>query len=149
MERTVITWGYIPKNNKVEMILTGDAETSGTKELSFEIIDNECNGLDNDFNVKLDDSQLWNHQSSFYNSISKHISAYFDFKIKASNICGAYLLVQDEPDDHSINFQICDSEAGVFNNTNQEHNGKVYLRYYFEEDEEILEEIICVGTLDI
>lgn len=149
MERIVITWGYIPIDNNADIIYTGDAETSKTKELSFEIIDNKCSGLDNDFEVILDDSQLWNYQSSFYNSISQYMSTYFNVRILASNVYGGYLLVQDEPDDHSLNFEICESEAGVFNNTNQEHNGKVYLRYYFEEDEEIIEEIVCVGTLDI
>ena len=47
-----------------------------------------------------------------------------------------------------LNFEIIDSEAGVFMNDNKQHNGKVYLRYYFEEDEEIYDEKVCVATIN-
>jgi hypothetical protein len=33
-------------------------------------------------------------------------------------------------------------------NDNKQHNGKVYLRYYFEEDEEIYDEKVCVVTIN-
>lgn len=51
-------------------------------------------------------------------------------------------------DEHSSSFKIIDSEAGVFMNDNKQHNGKVYLRYYFEEDEEIYDEKVCVVTIN-
>ena len=51
-------------------------------------------------------------------------------------------------DDYSSSFEIIDSTAGVFINDNQEHNGKIFLRHYFEEEGEIYDEKVCVGTLD-
>ena len=33
-------------------------------------------------------------------------------------------------------------------NENQEYNGKVFLRYYFEDEGEIYDEKACVGSLD-
>jgi|TARA_B100000959_G_scaffold281367_1_gene345268 hypothetical protein len=148
MERRVMTWGFIPEDNKIETIYCGDAETSETKELNFEIIEDSCNGIDNDFKFKFDFRELWDSESSFYETISSYISTYLDMSISPSQIYGAYVLVNDEPDNFSSSFEIIDSEAGVFMNSNQEHNGKIFLRYYFEEDEEIYEEIVCVCTVD-
>ena len=46
----------------------------------------------------------------------------------------------------SITFYTC--ENGIFINDNQQHNGKVYLRHYLEEDNEIYDEKVCVGRID-
>ena len=148
MERIVMTWGFIPEEIVSETIYCGDGETSGTIELNFEIIGDTCKGIDNDFNVKFDNSELWDPNSELYNSMSVYISATFDNNVIPSLIYGAYVLVNDEPDDYSLSFEIIDSEAGVFMNTNQQYNGKIFLRYYFEEEDEIYDEKVCVGKID-
>jgi hypothetical protein len=56
--------------------------------------------------------------------------------------------MNDEPDEYSRTFKIIHSEAGVFMNNKQEHNGKVFLRYYLEEDGEIYEEHVCVCPIN-
>jgi hypothetical protein len=148
MERIVMTWGIILRDNDTETIYCGDADSSGTKELNFEIIEDSCNGIDNDFNVKLDNSELWDSESTFYEAIASYLSTYLGIFISPSKIYGGYVLVNDEPDDYSSRFEIIDSKAGVFTNSNQEHNGKIFLRYYFEDDDEIYEEIVCVGFVE-
>ena len=70
-----------------------------------------------------------------------------DIAISPSQIYGGYILVNDEPYDYSSIFEIIDSEAGVFMNNMQEHNSKIFLRFYFEEDGEIYEEIVCVAGI--
>jgi hypothetical protein len=91
---------------------------------------------------------LWDPASSLYKAISTYISAIFNITISPSQIYGGYILVNDEPDDYSSSFEIIDSEAGIFINDNQQHNGKVYLRHYLEEDNEIYDEKVCVGRID-
>ena len=67
-----MTWGFIPERNTSDTIYCGDAETSGTTELNFEIIEDSCNGIDNDFKVhkgktirvpKREISLMWNQRS--------------------------------------------------------------------------------------
>ena len=139
-----MTWGFIPAKNTSETIYCGDSETSGTIELNFEVIGHVCKGIDNDFNVEFASNELWDPNSEIYNSISLFISSKFDVTITPGLIYGGYILVNDEPDDYSSIFEIIDSTSGVFKNDNKEHNGKVFLRYYFEEDEEIYDEKVCL-----
>lgn len=144
MERIVLTIGYVPQENNLNIIYCGDSDSSGTMELNFEIVENICSGIDNNFNVKIENSDLWDHNSSFYNSISTYLSNYLNLVLSPSQVYGGYVLLNDEPDSHSLNMRIIDSEAGTFSNQNKEHNGKIYLRYYFEEDGEIYDESVCV-----
>ena len=74
MERIVLTIGYVPQENNLNIIYCGDSDSSGTMELNFEIVENICSGIDNNFNVKIENSDLWDHNSSFYNSISTYLS---------------------------------------------------------------------------
>ena len=148
MDRIVMTWGFIPENNTSNTIYCGDAETSGTTELNFEIIEDSCKGIDNDFNVKLENSELWDPGSPLYAAIATYLCGYLDITVVPSQIYGGYVLVNDEPDEYSSSFKIIDSESGVFMNNKQEHNGKIFLRYYFEEDGEIYEEHVCVCPIN-
>ena len=147
MERIIMTWGFIPTECVSETIFCGDAETSGTIELNFEIIGDTCKGIDNDFKVEFESNELWDPGSELYYAISVYLAAAFDKTVMPSLIYGAYALVNDEPDDYSSSFEIIDSTAGVFINEGQILNGKVFLRHYFEEDDEIYDEKVCVGTL--
>jgi len=148
MERIVLTWGFIPKDNVTETIYCGDAETSGTIELNFEFIGEAFKGIDNDLKIEFVGNEMWDPGSQLYYAISVYLSATFDKTVMPSLIYGAYALVNDEPDDYSSSFEIIESEAGVFMNEKQEHNGKVFLRYYFEEEGEIYDEKVCVGSVD-
>lgn len=78
MERIVLTIGYVPEDNSADLIHCGDSDASLTMELNFEIIENTCLGIDNDFSVKIENSDLWDHNSSFYHSISTYLSNYFN-----------------------------------------------------------------------
>ncbi len=147
MERIVMTWGFIPIQASEETIYCGDSETSGTIELNFEIIDNTCKGIDNDFKVNLDNNELWDMESSFYKTISGFISNAFKLHILAGQIYGGYVLVNDEPDDFSSIFKIIESEGGVFSNENSQYNGNLYLRHYLEEENEVYDEKVCIGKI--
>ena len=148
MERIVMTWGFIPAENTTETIYCGDAETSETIELNFEVIGNTCKGIDNDLNIEFESKEMWDPGSELYYAMSVYISAAFDKTIIPNVIYGAYALVNDEPDDDSVSFEIIDSTAGIFTNEDQMHNGKVFLRHYFEEDGEICDEMVCVGSVN-
>ena len=80
-----MTWGFIPVENISETIYCGDAETSGTIELNFEVIGHVCKGIDNDFNVEFESNELWDPNSEIYNSISLFISS--NVSIPASDTC--------------------------------------------------------------
>tara|TARA_X000000950_G_scaffold92235_1_gene116114 strand:+ start:3599 stop:4045 length:447 start_codon:yes stop_codon:yes gene_type:complete len=144
MERIVMTWGLIPKDSLSETIYCGDSETSQAKELNFEIVGNSCKGVDNDFNYDFSVNELWLSNSNLYLAISTYISKYFGVSIGPALIYGGYSFVNDEPDKHSSSFEIIDSGASVFINNNQKYNGKIYMRYYFEEAGEIYDEKVCI-----
>ena len=148
MQRIVLTWGLIPNDNLSKMIYCGDQSTSQTEELNFEIIGDSCKGIDNDFDKHFSTNELWNPGSKIYDAISAFLSNFFGISISPELVYGGYVLLNDEADDHSSSFEIIDSEAGVFINDNKQHNGKVYLRYYFEESEEIYDEKVCVVTIN-
>jgi len=74
MERIVLTWGLIPNDNSSEMIYCGDAETSETTELNFEIIGDSFKGIDTDFNENFSGNELWNPSSKLYVAISACLS---------------------------------------------------------------------------
>ena len=76
--------------------------------------------------------ELCDSGSAFYEAISIYLYAYLEISISPSSIYGGYVLVNDESADCSLNFEVIDSESVVFENGNQEHNGKMFLRYYFE-----------------
>ena len=76
--------------------------------------------------------------------MAKYLSIHLEISIAPSIIYGGYLLANDEPDHYST-FEIIDSEACVFKNIIQQHNGKVFLRYYFEEENEMFDEVVCVA----
>ena len=146
MERIVLTWGLIPENNLHETIYCGDPETSGTKELNFEIIGDKYSGIDNDFYEKIVGNELWNVKSKLYTSLSIYLSNYFGIIVNAELIYGGYVFVSDEPDSYSQNFEFIESTGGVFNLTNQ-HNRCIYLRYFFEEADVIYDEKVCVTDI--
>ena len=146
MERIVMTWGLIPKDSLSETIYCGDSETSQTKELNFEIVGNSCKGVDNDFNYDFSVNELWLSNSNLYLAISSYISKYFGVSVAPSLIYGGYSFVSDEPNEYSSSFEIIDSEAGVFINDHQKYNGKIYMRYYFEEAGEIYDEQVCISS---
>lgn len=146
MERIVLTWGLIPIDSSSETIYCGDSETSKTKELNFEIVGNSFKGVDNDFDYYFSVNELWQSNSNLYLAISTYISEYFGESIAPEQIYGGYSFVNDEPDENSLSFETIESEAGVFINNNQKYNGKIYMRYYFEEEGEIYDEQVCVTS---
>ena len=38
MERIVLTIGYVPEDNSLDIIYCGDSDSSGTMELNFEVV---------------------------------------------------------------------------------------------------------------
>jgi len=146
MERLVITYGYIPLNNDQTEIYCGDSDTSGTQELNFEIIEDDFLGIDNDLKIKFNGSDIWDAESELYKILSKTISNYFKFDVTPNTLFGTYGLIQDEPNEFSENFEFIDSEGGIINNFENELNGKIYVRSYIEEDEEIFDEKVILST---
>ena len=144
MERYVLTFGRIPKNNKADLIYCGDAESSETIELNFELLESDFKGLDNNFNHPCNNSLLWDPESELFKALSKFMST-FNIIVDSQLISNAYCVVNDEPDELSNSFEIIDSNAGIFSNKNQQHNGKLFVRQYFEEDGEIYNEKIFLS----
>ena len=147
MDRIVLTYGYVPIDHKVEEIYCGDSETSETLELNFEIIEDYFLGIDNDFKLEIQGHDLWNHESIFYRKLSKTISDYFGFDFSEQFLFGGYSLLLDEPTEFSGKYEFVESEEGIVNNFNCSLNGKVFIRFYFEEDGDIFDEKV-ISTLE-
>ena len=144
MDRYVLTFGVIPQNNQADFIYCGDEESSQTVELNFELLESKLVGLDNDFNYPCTNNLLWDPESVFYAALSTFMTN-FGILMEPKLIYAAYSLVNDEPDEGLNTFEIIDSSAGVFSNKDQQYNGKLFLRQYFEEEGEIYDEKICIS----
>jgi hypothetical protein len=145
MERIVLTFGYVPTYNVQAEIFCGDSECSGTLEMNFEIINDEFLGIDNDTNIKVQGGDIWNPESKFYNKLSETISNYFGFKVSHQYLFGAYSLLLDEPNVEFDAFELIESEAGIVHNISHHMQGRIYVRYYFEEEDEIFDEKVIVS----
>ena len=104
-------------------------------------------GIDNDFKLEIQGHDLWNHESILYRKLSKTISDYFGFDFSEQFLFGGYSLLLDEPTEFSGKYEFVESEEGIVNNFNCSLNGKVFIRFYFEEDGDIFDEKV-ITTLE-
>jgi hypothetical protein len=145
MERIVLTFGYVPLGNVNSEIFCGDSDSSGTLEMNFELLEGDFLGIDNDLEIKMQGADIWNPESKLYDELSETISTYFGFKVSQQFLFGAYSLLLEEPVEESEAFKFIESEAGIIDNLENFMVGKIYIRYYFEEDEEIFDEKVIIS----
>ncbi len=143
-ERLVMTWGWIPDEADSGMVYCGDEESSGTREVNLEVVDNRCDGLDIEFSISFDFAELWNPASAFYSAVAEALSGTFEMDVDPGRLCGAYALVLMEPNAHSAYSEVVDSMDGSFDNSGGQFNGMGFLRFYSEEGGDITHEACCV-----
>lgn len=142
----IISIGLIPINSETEIIYCGDSETSNTIELNFKIENQKILGLDNNFSFSFIDDFL-TPNSNHLKELSKYISS-FGIKISYNSIYNGFSLLDNLNDTFSQKFKILESTGGVFENSNLMYNGKIYLRKYIDKEGEIINENICIKSIE-
>ena len=153
--RQVVTFGFIPEdwsgsNNDDQRISVGDPETSKTKEFNIELVEDE------DSNAKLigvgdsraiNTDEFWDNKSELFKGLTKKVKADFGVKVMPKILQQLWALFQDELEDDVSKFVVVaeEDDGAEFVNDSGEHNGCIYARFYFEdEDAEMSREKVVV-----
>jgi hypothetical protein len=139
-----ITIGLIEDDFTGSVVFIGDSTQLNKKELSF-IIEDRIEGVDNDFKMAVSNEVLYDVDSDLYVKWADYVSDKFERVIFPKHIFGAYVLLNDEPDEReSAYFSEEDCEGGELSASNCQ--GKIYIRKIFEEEDEIIEERCCISN---
>jgi hypothetical protein len=133
-----LTIGYIPNDCKSERIICGDPEGSGTKESSLKIEGNRITSIDTDQTIEVDTSEFFNEKSKLWKQVAKNFCTDFVEKELKPNMIGAcWAIFLDEISGKKGVTKLADEDdGGEFHNRGGCNNGKFYLRYQLEEDDE-------------
>ena len=133
-----LTIGYIPNDCNSERIICGDPEGSGTKESSLIIKENRITSIDTDQTIEVDPGEFFNEKSKLWKQVVKSFCADFVEKELKPNMVGAcWAIFMDEISGKKGITKLADeNDGGEFHNRGGCNNGKFYVRYQLEEDDE-------------
>ena len=140
-----ITIGKIPENCKSLIIYCGDYSLSDTIEFNFSITPKKILGLDNSFSCDVEDG-VFKPNSKVLSKISDYIRP-LGVDLPTNSIYNGSNLLIHKKDSFSQKFSIIDSEGGEIQNQNFQYNGLNYLRRCVENNDEIIEENICIKMI--
>ena len=145
---TNLIFGFIPENWDLarERISIGDEESSGTKEVSMKILEDEC------LHLKMHkvpvDSGIYKPNSPFWKKVKillEHEFSDVKAKISATKLGRAYAIFTEEDDDWTgLEFVVGPVDGGEFRNDDCKYNGCYYFGYVYEENGEYFEERVVV-----
>ena len=133
-----LTIGYIPNDCNSERIICGDPEGSGTKEFSLRIEENRITSIDTDQTIEVDPGEFFNEKSKLWKQVVKSFCSDFVEKELKPNMIGAcWAIFLDEISGKKGITKLADEDdGGEFHNRGGCNNGKFYVRYQLEEDDE-------------
>jgi hypothetical protein len=148
----LLTIGLIPKDwdTEIGVVAVGSPDHYGTKEVCFRIeddsdfliIDDEASDIKIDKGLYEADSDLWN---KVIDNLEKKIDGIKESSISSKLLARAYNLFTEEDDDKSgMKVVASDGDGGEFENEDGRYNGKLYMRYCEEEDDEYFNEKVVV-----
>ena len=142
METHWLTIGYIPKDCPEERIICGDADTSGTHEISLSICGNKITAIETGLEIEVDPSGFFDEKLKLWEKISKTFIEGTYSKIPSLNkLFNSYLIFMDEVEEVKGIYLLADEDdAGEFSNENGRYNDTFYVRYQFEHDGEYFNE---------
>ena len=133
-----LTIGYIPNACKSERIICGDPEGSGTKESSLKIEGNRITSIDTDKTIEVDPGEFFNEKCKLWKQVVKNFCSDFVEKELKPNVVGfCWAIFMDEVSGKKGITKLADEDdGGEFHNRGGCNNGKFYVRYQLEEDDE-------------
>ena len=142
METQWLTIGYIPKNCAEERIICGDADVSGTEEISLSICDDKISAIESSANIVVDPAGFFDEKLNLWDQVSK---AFFKGRLSKepnlTKLFDCYQIFVDEIEEADGVYLLADEDQmGEFSNENGCHNDTFYVRYQLEEDGEYFNE---------
>jgi hypothetical protein len=133
-----LTIGYIPNDCSSERIICGDPEGSGTKESSLKIEGNRITSIETDQTIEVDPGEFFNEKSKLWKQVVKSFCADFvEKEIKPNMVGSCWAIFMDEVSGKKGITKLSDEDdGGEFHNRGGCNNGKFYVRYQLEEDDE-------------
>jgi hypothetical protein len=129
-----LTIGYIPSDCNSERIICGDPDGSGTKESSLKIEGNKITSIDTNQTIEVDPGEFFNEKSKLWKQVVKNFCSDFVEKELKPNMIGAcWAIFIDEISGKKGITKLADEDDGNRGGCN---NGKFYVRYQLEEDDE-------------
>ncbi|MBU3664912.1 MAG: hypothetical protein FGM15_03415 [Chthoniobacterales bacterium] len=147
-EKFLIDVGFVPEESSSDLIMCGDPEGSGTKEVNLEWIGDEICSPGNSAKVKVAvGDNIWKADAKIWKDLAdtflSDLSA--NKKIDPRKLASCWAVFQDEdPPDKSVRLVSEENGGGEFRNDDGEYNGHFYVRYQVEEDDSYFGEKIVV-----
>lgn len=147
----LLTIGYIPEKHPGGLIMCGDPTSSGTQELTLNIL-NDVIRSDEILQLKIDGRKLdwFSPDGTLWHSLSSTINAHLKCskKIHASSLLALWSQLMDEPITSSEDIIELPDEYGEFYNVGQQFNQKFYFRFQEVEDNKYLSDQIFILNHD-
>ncbi len=133
-----LTIGYIPIDCNSELISCGDPDGSGTVEISLKVEGSEITSMDTNQSIHVDPVDFFNEKSKLWKEVVKNFCTSFSEKeIKPNMVGSCWAIFMDEiPGKKGITKLADEDDCGEFHNRGGCNNGKFYVRYQLEEDDE-------------
>jgi hypothetical protein len=133
-----LTIGYIPSDCNSERIICGDPDGSGTKESSLKIEGNKITSIDTNQTIEVDPGEFFNEKSKLWKQVVKNFCSDFVEKELKPNMIGACwaIFIDEISGKKGITKLADEDDGGEFHNRGGCNNGKFYVRYQLEEDDE-------------
>ena len=142
MEIQWLTIGYIPSDCSQSRIICGDADESGTQEISLSICGDKISAIESSVEIEVDPAGFFDEKLKLWEKISKTFcSDVFPKVPDAKKLFNCFLIFVDEIEEAKGIYLLAEEgDAGEFSNENGRYNDTFYLRYQLEDDGEYFNE---------
>jgi hypothetical protein len=142
MEIQWVTIGYIPSDCSQSRIICGDADESGTKEITLSICGNKITSIESGVEIEVDVAGFFDENLNLWEKVSKTFcSDVFPKVPDVKKLFKCYLIFVDEIEEEKGIYLLAEEgDAGEFSNANGRYNDTFYVRYQLEDDEEYFNE---------
>jgi hypothetical protein len=143
-----LTIGYIPSDNKSEVIACGNPSGSETIEIDVEIYNDFATATEQNDNFSLKSLNIFSEDCKFWSELASHAEKQLTRgkqKLAPKELAYCFLRSQDEVFDNDDIYHVASpDDCGEFHNYDGEHSGKYYVRYQFVTDGDYLDENVYV-----
>lgn len=153
MEKYQVTIGFIPENNTSSLILCGDPEVSGTREVTFIVSDDpstiEIVEASKTFDVL--NSELYTPDSNLWRLVAENIASALEVPPSALTgpmLCSLWSIFMEEEPAIELDVQEVagEDDGGEFSNSDGIYAGCFFVHYVLNEDGDYYGERVLVIT---
>ncbi len=136
MEIQWVTIGYIPSDCSQSRIICGDADESGTQEITLSICGNKITAVESSEEIEVDPTGYFDESLNLWEKVSKTFCTDVFSKVPdVKKLFKCYLIFIDEIEEEKGIYLLAEEgDSGEFSNENGRFNDTFYVRYQLEDD---------------